>query len=182
MGLQERRCVIEKAVMAAITEPLNHFEEERLNLLAHLISDGHLDIKIAFTESASGIGMYHEKMGILYDTHDNLIAFSGSMNETFTALTQNYETLDVFRSWTPENTRVRAKEVAFDALWSNSEPSIRVVEFPKVAIDRLCMYKKTHVDLQIDEKEYAIIKTPSPFSIGPHIPEEYTFMITNRKP
>jgi superfamily II DNA or RNA helicase len=170
-GYQERRCVIEKAVMAAITEPLNHFEEERLNLLAHLISDGHLDIKIAFTESASGIGMYHEKMGILYDTHDNLIAFSGSMNETFTALTQNYETIDVFRSWTPENTRVRAKEVAFDALWSNSEPSIRVVEFPKVAIDRLCMYKKTHVDLQIDEKEYAIIKTPSPFSIGPHIPE-----------
>ena len=72
---------------------------ERLNLLAHLISDGILDIRIAYTDKDNEIGMYHEKMGILEDKDGNHVAFSGSMNESMTAMSINYETIDVFCDW-----------------------------------------------------------------------------------
>ena len=72
---------------------------QRLNLLANLISDGVMDIRIAHTEDHNGIGMYHEKMGIIEDTEGNRVAFSGSMNESRTSMSWNYETIDVFCNW-----------------------------------------------------------------------------------
>lgn len=169
-GYEERTQVIQRAVLNAITEPRNHFEEERLNLLANLIADGRLDIKIAFTEAGGGIGIYHEKMGLLYDDEDNIIAFTGSMNETSTAFTHNYETIDVFCSWTYENNRVRAKDTAFNTLWNNFDPNVSIVEFPKVAIEKLQMYKKGPVDMGIDETEHLTIRR-APAPNGPCIPE-----------
>jgi superfamily II DNA or RNA helicase len=169
-GYEERTCVIERAVLNAIMDPRDHFEEERLNLLANLIADARLDIKIAFTEAGLGIGIYHEKMGLLYDEQDNIIAFTGSMNETSTAFMHNYETIDVFCSWTDENIRVRAKDSAFNMLWNDCEPNMNVVEFPKVAIEKLQTYKKGPVDMEIDEAEYYTIK-PNPASNGPCVPK-----------
>ena len=43
--------------------------------------------------------MYHEKMGIISDSEGNKVAFSGSMNESMTAMKFNYEAIDVFCSW-----------------------------------------------------------------------------------
>ena len=59
--------------------------------IANLIADGILDIKIAFTEDAERMGMYHEKMGIISDGENNKVAFAGSMNESATAMTLNYK-------------------------------------------------------------------------------------------
>jgi hypothetical protein len=106
-------------------------DEERLNLLANLIADGVLDIKIALTEKNGEIGMYHEKMGIIEDFEGNKVAFSGSMNESATALTMNYEAIDVFCSWLEEKDRVLSKEKAFTAIWNNAEPSILTLVFLK---------------------------------------------------
>ena len=98
-GYAERNTVIEHAVLRQITgEQLDYFSMERLNLLASLIADGVMDIQIAYTEDKTGIGMYHEKMGLIEDANGNTVAFSGSMNESATAMSINYETIDVFRS------------------------------------------------------------------------------------
>lgn len=168
-GYEERTSVIERAVLNAITEPRDHFEEERLNLLANLIADGRLDIKIAFTEAGGGIGIYHEKMGLFYDNEDNIIAFTGSMNETSTAFMHNYETIDVFCSWTDENIRVRAKDSSFNTLWNDCEPNVSIVEFPKVAIEKLQTYKRGSMDMEIDQTEYCTSKPASTFN-GPCVP------------
>lgn len=61
-------------------EPKNNLESERLNLLANLIAYGILDIKVAIIED--GLGIYHEKLGIMEDEFGNIVAFSGSMNES----------------------------------------------------------------------------------------------------
>ena len=98
-GYDDRNSIIEKALLAQIEEPTDYYSMERLNLLAALIADGIMDIQIAYTEDKSGIGMYHEKMGIIEDSVGNKIAFSGSNNESRTAMSVNYETMDVFRSW-----------------------------------------------------------------------------------
>ena len=98
-GYRAREKVIECALYREMTEPQNQYQEKQLNYLANLIADGILDIKIAVTLSNAMLGMYHEKMGILEDKDGNHVAFSGSMNESRTAMSINYETIDVFCDW-----------------------------------------------------------------------------------
>lgn len=88
-----------KRILESFQEPKDYFEEERLNLLAHLIAKGYLDIKLAFMEDENEIGIYHEKIGIIIDKKGNKIAFTGSLNETRTAYMNNFESIDVFMSW-----------------------------------------------------------------------------------
>lgn len=153
-GYEMRENVIERAMLQYITEPHNYFEEERLNLLATLIAEEKLDIKIAFSFKNQRLGLYHEKLGLMYDNENNIIAFSGSMNETENAFINNYEIVDVFTSWEDKD-RVEIKEKAFDKLWNNNDPSAVICEFPKVAKEKLLSYKKENVDWDIDQKEFA---------------------------
>ena len=107
-GYESRAKIIENALLRGLkTEPENFFEKERLNLLANLVESGVLNIKIAFTENGSSVGMYHEKLGLVEDSGGNKIAFSGSMNESDNAFTKNYETVDVFCSWKSTDEKVR---------------------------------------------------------------------------
>ncbi|MBZ4646660.1 MAG: box helicase [Clostridia bacterium] len=153
-GYELRNNIIEKALLRELSKPKNHFEEERLNLLANLIADGKLDIKIAFTENENNLGMYHEKMGLVYDELGNIVAFSGSMNETGTALMVNYESIDVFCSWTGDQERVSVKENAFSAIWNNFEPNIQIIDFPNIKKEILDRYKRYPVNLDIDKTEF----------------------------
>ena len=52
-------------------------------------------------------------MGIIEDSDGNKVAFSGSMNESANALLANYETIDVFTSWSADVERVQNKENSF---------------------------------------------------------------------
>ena len=114
-GYAARENVIERALIRQLVPCADYFSMKRLNLLANLIADGIMDIKIAVTEDQNGIGMYHEKMGIIEDMEGNKVAFSGSMNESRTAMSLNYETIDVFCNWgnSSDEERVLDKENAF---------------------------------------------------------------------
>ena len=131
-GYEERDKIITEAIMRAFVEPKTYFESERLNLLATLIAEGKLDIKIAFTEGHNQLGIYHEKMGLMYDDENNVIAFSGSTNETENAFIANYEVMDVFCSWQSdfEEKKVIEKELAFHLLWTNADTKVSIVDFP----------------------------------------------------
>lgn len=113
-GLRRRDEVIEEALIRELATPTGPQEIARLNLLSNLIASGVLEIKIAFLETDNTVGMFHEKMGLMYDADDNIIAFSGSMNESFNAFRQNYEAVDVFTSWSRDEDRVLAKQAAFN--------------------------------------------------------------------
>ena len=154
-GYAMRDQVVKDAVRREMTEGKTPFEKARLNLLANLISDGVLDIKIAFTEDSDRMGMYHEKMGIITDAEGNRVAFAGSMNESATAMTLNYETIDVFCSWKGEEDRVVAKEIAFASIWNDTEPNIKIIEFPELKQEIIEKYKRSVPDFEIDKKEYA---------------------------
>lgn len=154
-GYAMRDQVVKDAVRREMTEGKTPFEKARLNLLANLISDGVLDIKIAFTEDSDRMGMYHEKMGIITDAEGNRVAFAGSMNESATAMTLNYETIDVFCSWKGEEDRVVAKENAFASIWNDTEPNIKIIEFPELKQEIIEKYKCSVPDFEIDKKEYS---------------------------
>jgi len=142
LGYEKRQEIIEAALLRDFHEPKNEVEISKLNLLANLIADNILDIKVAFKLDANSAGIFHEKMGIIIDDEGNKLAFTGSMNETYSGLLQNYESIDVFCSWKDEDAeRVAMKEYAFDNLWDNLDAAIEVIPFPKIAIDRLNKYK-----------------------------------------
>ena len=50
-GYERRNDIINKAIEREMRQPENKFQEERLNLLANLIADEILDIKIVVTEN-----------------------------------------------------------------------------------------------------------------------------------
>lgn len=154
-GYAMRDQVVKEAIRREMTEGKTPFEKARLNLLANLISDNILDIKIAFTEDSDRMGMYHEKMGIITDAEGNRVAFAGSMNESATAMTLNYESIDVFCSWKGEEDRVIAKENAFASIWNDTEPNIKIIDFPELKQEIIEKYKRSVPDFEIDKKEYA---------------------------
>lgn len=156
-GYAAREEIIENAVLRQISdETLDYYSMQRLNLLACLIAQGVLDIRIAYIERKNGIGMYHEKMGLIEDADGNVVAFSGSMNESATAMSINYETIDVFRSWGDENEkeRVLLKQNAFQSIWTDSEPNIKVVEFPRISQALIDKYKRSAPNFAVDDEQF----------------------------
>jgi superfamily II DNA or RNA helicase len=178
-GYEMRDTVLRNAIMREMIGPQTLFEEKRLNQLANLIVDGILDIKIAFTEMNNSIGMYHEKMGLISDNEGNTVAFSGSMNESLTAVSLNYESIDVFCSWKSDEQRERVqdKQAAFSAIWNNNEPDIMVLEFPELTEEIIQRYKKDKVDQYEDfddEAENEILELLPQRRTGAIIPEDVT--------
>lgn len=169
VGYENRTKIIENALNRSLQEDIkNPFSQERLNLLACLIEKGILNIKIAFTENEKEktIGMYHEKLGLMEDASGNKIAFSGSMNESYNAMVNNYETVDVFCSWKSESekTRVLQKEEAFSKIWGNYDSKLKVMSFPSIEKSILEKYKRhSNINFSLDKEEF-IKKTEYGFS------------------
>lgn len=149
----EKKKIIEQALLREYKEPENYFQEERLNLLSHLIENGNLDIKVAFTPPNKSTGMYHEKVGIVTDAEGNKIVFTGSLNETINAFYNNYESIVVFTSW--EESRQYAEEMQndFDALWNNEDTDLEIIEFPEVVKEKIKLNQKPKINYDIDEEE-----------------------------
>jgi len=152
-GYELREKIIENALLRELHSVNTEIEQDRLNLLASLIADNILDIKIALTEQNDEIGMYHEKMGIIADSEGNKVAFSGSMNESATTMKINYEAIDVFCSWHDEQDRVTLKENAFTSIWNNTEPNIVTIDFPNVKEEIIKRYRKSSI-IDPDRKEF----------------------------
>ena len=173
-GYERRSSVIEKALIRELREAVAE-DSDRLNLLANLIAAGLLDIKIVTTKRAGAVGMYHEKLGLIEDEEGNVVAFSGSMNESLTGLCNNYEAFDVFCSWLPgEAERVKGKEEVFSSIWNNEEPGIVVQNFPEVNIEIIRRYKTKEIDFyedyQITDDENEKISEDIMTSYEVHIP------------
>lgn len=166
-GYQNRETYIKEKVLKQIQDEdvsNDYYTLERLNLLTKLIEDGILDIKLAYTENNGGIGMYHEKMGLMEDSSGNIVAFSGSMNESATAMEVNYETIDVFCSWKSdyEKEQVSLKKKAFDAIWGNKESGIKVIAAPEVTQVFIKKFRKlSPVNFKIDEEQFKMPTRPA---------------------
>lgn len=139
----EVRKVLERALLRGIETHNSVEDTSRLSYIASLIANGVLDIKIAFLSTNNEIAMYHEKMGIMNDIEGNAVAFSGSMNESENAFSANYESIDVFCSWTNEKERVFQKQMAFQAIWNDYEPGVETIDFPEAVKDRIYAFNNS---------------------------------------
>lgn len=156
-GYEDRKTIIENALLRELSEPENDFERKRLNILTHLISIGKLDIKIAVVESKSEIGMYHEKLGIFTDAEGNKVVFTGSLNESRNAYINNFESVDVYCTWDDPQGRALSKVKSFEAIWDNLENTIEVYEFSKIKEEILNKYQYEDPDYSVEEEEIQFV-------------------------
>ncbi|MCO6008283.1 DEAD/DEAH box helicase family protein [Actinoallomurus purpureus] len=135
----EYRAIVARAVARAVApETLDARAAKKLGTLGKLIADGVLEIKIAVVANTNGLGIYHEKIGVVTDYEGNTVAFTGSLNETRAAMEDNFESIEVFTSWTPGDARrVRRIEENFAALWEGKTQRLEVLEFPNEAEEHL---------------------------------------------
>ena len=142
-GLQQREQLIEAALQRALEVDLPQVFQDRLAALTWLLSQGLLDIKLAVPKTLRQQGIYHEKLGIFADLAGNVIAFTGSANESARALIDNFECIDVYGSW-HEGVRQRALRKAqhFQDLWEGRTQNVEVMAFPEAVrrslIERYC--------------------------------------------
>ncbi|MBE9045605.1 DEAD/DEAH box helicase family protein [Pleurocapsales cyanobacterium LEGE 10410] len=137
-GLKQREEVISKAII----QEFETVATDRLACLSWLLSEKILDIKLAVANNFEDPGLYHEKIGILADSNNNKLAFTGSINETQSGLVDNFENIEVFCSWRGEEAK-RVQRIAedFERLWSNKTPKAEIIGFPEAAARKLLEYR-----------------------------------------
>jgi superfamily II DNA or RNA helicase len=141
-GLKQREQVIVEVIQREFETELEQVVKDRLACLAWLLSQGVLQIKLAIAKNIRQQGIYHEKLGIFADVENHVVAFTGSANESSTALIDNFECVDVFCSWhLGVKERAFRKAENFQKLWDNETDKVEVLEFPEAAarsLLRLC--------------------------------------------
>jgi superfamily II DNA or RNA helicase len=158
-GYEERDKYIEKTLLQQIEnddEEKDYFTEERLNLLAALIANGTLEMRFAFIKDDKHYGIYHEKVGIIFDDSGDRVAFDGSNNETENGMLYNYETLDVYASWESQDSFERAdqKEKAFNDIWNNKDAALDVRKYDAVTSSFIRKYYVRKPNYNIDKEQY----------------------------
>jgi len=114
-------------------------KEKKLSVLNKMIETNKLKIKIAIPNSEEVYGSFGEKIGIFHDENDDMIAFTGTSNETFDPRNRNFESIDVFTSWN-DKSRVDIKTNDFENLWQNKTKNISVYDFDDAIEKNLLSY------------------------------------------
>lgn len=174
-GYEKRSEIIERRLLGELdVEETDYFRNARLNLLANLIANGFLSLKIAFIDSGNEVGIYHEKLGVFEDFDGRKIAFDGSMNESRTAMRYNYESVNVYCDWKPEDKeRAQSKIKAFENIWNNTEQKLTVVDFPSVTSKILEKYKRQDIDFSVPNWDKGFTE-PVPSNVHESSPEYRT--------
>ena len=131
--------------------PLSEEGESRLALIAQMLDEGRLQLKIGEPRNNSDSGIFHPKLGIATDADGNRITFEGSINETYNAWYRNYERFKVHRSWDEvENEYVKEDVKTFERLWNEEHEDVEVTDIDE-AIERDILDWQPESDEEVEE-------------------------------
>lgn len=119
--------------------------KDALELLAWMVAKGILEVKVAVPcgENRKPIpsnGIFHEKAGIVEDKAGYRLAWNGSLNETVYGWQENWESINVFRSWDGDEDRVNAEDTSFARIWSGNSPRLLTMDVPTALRDDLLRF------------------------------------------
>jgi hypothetical protein len=92
---------IGRRMLANPLAPSNQESIDALELLAWMVANGHLEVKVSIPcddkrRPTPADGIFHEKSGIIEDERGDTVAFTGSNNETRSGWQGNWESFHVF--------------------------------------------------------------------------------------
>jgi SNF2 family DNA or RNA helicase len=125
-------------------QPLDAEMANALELLAWLVAQGQLDIKVAVPcderrKPVAAEGIFHEKSGVVEDNSGDRIAFTGSLNETQAGWTSNWDSVHVFTSWRDLD-RVQQEEANIARIWSGQARRVITLDVPSAVQDNLLRF------------------------------------------
>jgi len=135
---EQLRDLVERHLTSLPLAPPDPATSSALELLAWMIAQGHLDVKVAVPCDANkkpipADGIFHEKAGIIEDRGGDKIAWNGSLNETAAGWRHNWESINVYTNWGPEPQRVADEEANFARIWANKSKRVIVLDVPDAA-------------------------------------------------
>ena len=130
-------------------DPTNALLRQRLEVLAWMVAEGTLEIKVVLPCNVAGLPMpasqsqdyYHPKSGIFTDAAGDRVAFTGSVNESATAWTKNFEEFAVYLSWGEGQSYLPQVALRFERLWTGQEADWIALDIPTAVRDRLLVYR-----------------------------------------
>ncbi|UTG82724.1 DEAD/DEAH box helicase family protein [Bacillus paranthracis] len=143
LGYEARKDIITKVLLRQLDNIEENIIKQRLGFLAKLIAEDRLDFKIAVPKDRIQKGIYHEKLGVFEDDLGNIVAFSGSANETEGGLVRNFEQIDVFCSWKKADAkRANSKKLNFEELWKDNTNNLQIMNFTSAIRAKLIKFKQ----------------------------------------
>jgi len=133
---------LSKKMIFDVENIIDDYEKNYIFSLGWLIANEILDIKVIILKSEGRIlssdeierrGILHLKVGVFRDSEKNVLSFSGSINETFAAWTQNIEEFKTFKSWEEQQKDYCLNDVQkFETYWNNSSLHAESIPIPDV--------------------------------------------------
>lgn len=118
--------ILSDSMMCGMTE--DFLNNDSSQAMAWMLLNHYLDIHIVVMKNSIGqivssedesAGMFHTKLGIFKDEEENIVSFSGSINETYNGLVDNIEEFDVFCSWkVGSNEHIYSHIDKFERYWN----------------------------------------------------------------
>lgn len=174
---QDRAALQGKAVLdGAFAERLaaglvtsNEVDRRRLAVLAWLIQHKRLEVRVAIAVHDNGHpvttdgnhGYFHEKIGVLRDGNGDAVAFQGSINESATAWTKNFESFSVYRSWDGTADHFSFWSGRFQQRWNGTIHGFRVYPLPEAAAKALLDYAPDTMPGERDPEESPPVGEPA---------------------
>jgi hypothetical protein len=127
------------ARLAASLVPSDEIARHRFEVLAWLVREGRLELRVAVAVDRGGVPValgenvpyFHEKIGILHDVRGDGVAFQGSVNESATGWSANFESFSVYRSWDTSAAYFDMWARKFEERWAGEVPGFRVFPLPE---------------------------------------------------
>ena len=138
------------ARLAAELVSPDEISARRLEVLAWLARQGRLHVKVAIPVDARGVPLppdqarpyFHEKVGIMRDASGDGVAFQGSVNESDTAWTHNFESFSVYKSWDGSAAYFDEWATKFERRWEGDVAGFKVFDLPDPAVTALLSHAK----------------------------------------
>lgn len=133
--------VLSRILLREFDDIENVLKKKRVDALGWLMAKGYLQIKVATVYDANGrlmnaeeveeSGLFHIKVGVLKDENNDILTFSGSVNETASAWVRNVEEFKVFKYWEDgqrESAQVDIEK--FEKYWTGNSPRVKINNLP----------------------------------------------------
>ena len=138
----------EEILTSSFLNELNSIEDEivknHVKVLGWMIANKLLKIKVAVKVDKNGNpvpkgqGILHYKIGLMYDSEENVISFSGSINETAAAWEKNLEEFHLFRIWKDgEIDHLIENLNTFNNIWYSKWDEYKILDIPEAVEQKL---------------------------------------------
>lgn len=117
-----------------------------LSLFAWLLAHNKLELKIVVNKKIRN-SLFHQKVGIMTDKENNMISFSGSVNETAQAWFNNIEEFKTFKSWIEgQNDYLQDDLKKFVEYWNDDKEHAIVYDIPQALKEEIIKRKPKDID------------------------------------